>query len=723
LEYPGITVQDQSGEEKSVYDVDLKDDDLLKLLIKAIPESESYWEETFGNRDARESNMKMWLPGHTDAEDYYEHQEGYIYENPRVFVDEQTATAMVNARMPEPDVMPAQDNVVSICLAKDIQKTIAAHNEKYETKEIFKMAYRNLGLKRIGIAKVRFDETVGKYGDIVPEHILPEDIVISKDAKWNENPRLIAQKIRGVTGEDLIAMFPDREQTVLQMLGVKGKKKNGDLFAQKSQLARANDIWEVWFKYYDDELSMYSYGLCWVDSRFEFVLEKMRNPNWNYDEPVVNEMEGGSEQETDKMVSNILDSPLPPYFFMNMINDGSSFYDLTTLMEQAASMQRILDRRGFQIMDNSEQAGSGIIFNTEMINKKDMGKLVGAPDERIGVKGNVSQAVMRIPPPMLPNYVFEDKLEAKAEIDNIFGTHDVTRGEASDNATLGQDRIQLGQDSTRLDEAGRAIERFATKYYKYLVQMMKVYYTEDHFFQAVGENGQFDFVVMQADLIEDGVDIKVTAGSSLPINKANQQRTVSDLAQIGMIDPLSVFEVIHGGNLPKPITMLERLVMWQNAPDELLQKVREEDFDRNALIDIQILNRAAIPKKRDEYGDSYFTFFNKYMTSGAFMKLADQVKLMYTDHLKSCMMQAQEQLRAMEQQLPTPDEVDAANQKAAADAQMAAQIAQDPANQPPQEGGGVKPTPASSQQAQTTQALKAQNAEAKLDGEQAQPVA
>lgn len=726
MEYPGYTVTDQGGDDKSIYDIELKDEDLLKVLSTSIPESQSYWEEEFGNREARENNMKIWLPGHTDAEDYYDHQEGYIYENPRAFVDEQTATAMVNARMPEPDIMPAQDNIISICLAKDIQKTITSHNQKYETKEIFKMAYRNLGLKRIGVAKLRFDENIGKYGDIVPEHILPEDIVVSKDAKWNESPRLIAQKIRGVTGEDLLAMFPDKEQVIYEMLGCKGKKKNGDLYAHKTQLAKTNDLWETWFKYFDEDLGLYSYGLAWVDSQFGYVIEKMRNPNWNYEDPVTNKMQGGSEQETDKMVSNILDAPEAPFFFMNMINDGSSFYDLTTLMEQARPMQRILDRRGFQIMDNSEQAGSGIIFNTEMINKKDIGKLVGAPDEKIGVKGNVSQAVMRIPPPMLPNYVMADKEEAKREIDNIFGTHDVTRGETSDNATLGQDRIQLGQDSTRLDEAGRAIERFATKYYRYLVQMMKVYYTEDHFFKAVGENGQFDFVVMRADLIEDGIDINVTAGSSLPINKAVQAKWVTDLANLGFIDPLTIFEVAHGGNLPKPTTMLERLVLWQNAPDQLLQKVRDDEFDRNALIDIQILNRAEMPKMRDEYTDGYFTFFNKYMTSGDFIKQPDQVKTMYVDHLRTAQEQAFEQLRAMEQQLPTPDEVQAANQKAAQDAQTESQIAQAPSNQPPQpiqNNRVATKTNTKAPQSQTASSLKQQDANAKLSGEEAPPIA
>lgn len=243
-------------------------------------------------------------------------------------------------------------------------------------------------------------------------------------------------------------------------------------------------------------------------------------------------------------MANILDFPEPPFIPINYLNDGTSYIDLTSMVEQAAPLQRVLDRRGFQIMENAEMAGSGMIFNTQMITKDDISKLVGAPDEKVGVKGDVRSAFQRIPPPSLPNYVIEDKIDARNEIDNIFATHDVTRGEKSGNVTLGQDKMQIGQDYNRMEDIARAVERMATKYYRYLVQMMKVYYTEDHYFRAVGEDGQFDFIVMRGDLIEDGIDISVQTGSTMPIQKDQQNKTVGELATIGMIDPLTVLKLL-----------------------------------------------------------------------------------------------------------------------------------------------------------------------------------
>lgn len=647
------------------------------MVRKPVTESEAYWNNTQNLKKVREANMNLWLPNHWKDKDVYDFQEDYLYQDPKVFTSVETITSVVNSRIAQPDVSPAQDNMISKQLAQDLQKVLFAHSEKFRTADIFRIAVRNLLLKRIGYIKLRFDPSLGDHGDIVPEYVLPEDIVVDQDARWGEVPRFQAQRIRNKTGEELVAMFPDETQKIYEMLGVNRRNAKGNLVAYKSQLGKKSNIWEVWFRFYDEATKQYAGGLAYCNENFTKVLGKMRNPNWNY-----------KDYQKQGAISNLLDFPEPPFMPINYLNDGSSYIDLTTMVEQAASLQKILDRRGFQIMDNADQAGSGLVFNTQMITKAEMAKLIGSPDERIGVKGNVTQAVMRVPPPMLPAYVVEDRNDAREEIDNIFATHDITRGAQTQSKTLGQDQLQQGQDYTRMDDIARAVERMATKYYKYLTQMMKVYYTEEHWFKATGEDGQFDFVMMKADMIEDGIDVSVEAGSTLPPDKTAQLNFATTLVPLGMIDPLSLYEVGQGGTLPSPKKMLERLVKWKTDPNSFISDVQTEEIDRNAFMDIQVLLRGELPKPRDEISPEYLKFMNAYMTSsGDFMKQPDIIKHLFIEWMKICSTTAQQQLLAMRSQLPTPEDMQNAGQAAAQQSQLAGQIQGGGAPPPPDSGG------------------------------------
>lgn len=645
--------QDQS--EGSIFDVSLSDDDLLKLIKEPIIKSDAYWNTEQGLKKVREENMNLWTPNHWKGKDVYDYQEENLYQDNRIFVSVETTISILNARVPSADVMPAQDTVVSEQAAKSLSKTLFAHSDKHRTLDIFRIATRNLLLKRIGYLKLRWDPSVGKIGDIVPESIPPEDVIVDMDARWGDVPRFIAQRVKDKTLEELISMFPDAEQNILRMGDVNRRDGKGNRVAYKSQLAKKKNIYEVWFIHQED--GEYRSSVAWVDEDFQYVLDKTRNPNWNYD-------------DEEGFQGNVLDRPIPPFIPINYLNDGTSFIDQTSMVEQAAPLQRILDRRGFQIMENADQAGGGLVFNTMMIEKSDIARLVGSPDERIGVKGSVRDAITRVAPPPLPSYVIEDKYDARKEIDTIFATHEVTRGERSGNKTLGQDQMQRDQNYTRMDDIARAVERSATLYYRYLTQMMKVYYTEEHYFKYTGEDGQFDYLVMRADLIEDGIDVKVEAGSMQPINKERQLLAVKDLVQYNLIDPLSIYEVMTGGSLPNPRKMLERFLLFSTDPVGFLGKVREDEFSRDAFMDIQVLNRGTMPKPRDEYPPEYINFMNSYMLTGDFTKQPDMVKQLYIQHMQLVMATAQQQLIGAMTQAPTQEEVDASNQKAVDQAKM-----------------------------------------------------
>lgn len=683
-------VQKQSPDTNTL-DLNITEAELLILVAKPLGDSEAYWETTKNLAKIREKNMNLWLPNHWKNKDYYDYQEEYLYQDPRVFLSIETACSILNARIAQPEVQPGQDTIIGHQLAKDLGDALTAHSKKYRVSDVFRVATRNLLLKRIGYIKPRWDPNAGKNGDIVPELVPPEDVVVDQDARWGDVPRFQAQKIRNKTAEELLAMFPEDDfpgatQAIAKAIGANRFDSKGNRVLYKSMLGRKCNIWEIWFRYWDTDKQNYGSGLAFIDENRQNVFAKTRNPNWNYDD------------ESKGKASNLLDYPMPPFIPINYLNDGTSYIDLTSMAEQSEALQRVLDRRGFQIMENAEQAGSGLVFNTEMITKQDIAKLTGSPDERVGVKGDVRAAMSRIPTPLLPNYVIEDKLDARNEIKDVYAVHDQTIGKPTGSNTLGQDQMQQAQDYTRMDDIARAIERSVAYYYRYVAQMMKVYYTEDHWFMVTGEDGQFDHVMMRHDLIDDGTDISVEAGSTLPINKTKQTKFVQDLATIGMIDPLTVFEVGSGGVLPSPKTMLERFVTWKTNPTAFISSAQTDDFNRQAYMDIQLLLNGELPDLRDEIKPTYLQFFNNYMLSGDYNKQKQQIKNLFHQWLQIVQAQAQRELQAKMTQGPTQDEMNAAATQEATANQSAGMP---PAGAPPmppggQPGAGPQPTPPSS---------------------------
>ena len=151
---------DNTNVDGAVFEVNLEDNDLLELIKKPLTESENHWEEKLGS--VRKDNMNLWLPEHWKGQDVYDYQEQYLYQDNRIFTSVETVVSVVNARIPQPEVIPAQDTISSIQVAKDLGKVLYAHSEKFQTDDLFRIAVRNLILKRVGFIKLRWDPSVGK---------------------------------------------------------------------------------------------------------------------------------------------------------------------------------------------------------------------------------------------------------------------------------------------------------------------------------------------------------------------------------------------------------------------------------------------------------------------------------------------------------------------------------------------------------------------------------
>jgi len=306
------------------------------------------------------------------------------------------------------------------------------------------------------------------------------------------------------------------------------------------------------------------------------------------------------------------------------------------LLDQAKPQQDLINKRGKQIWENAEKQYGKIVANKNVISESDLNKLLS----RTGPSGvgvdteDLERALREFKPNLLPDYVVETLYDARNEVNYLYGTSNILLGQQEPNAkTLGENMLIKQQGNVLQDDLAKMIDQAMTRYYRLLLHMMKVYYTEDHWFYIKGSDGKFDAVMLNSDNIDTNVKVRVQSSSTLPMDKAGMQETAMALAKIpGRIDNLSLYEALEW---PDPEKVTERTTKEVNDPAAYLQDVTSELFDREANIDIELILAGREPSERDDYPQGYLEYMNKFVMSNRFAKLDTQSKQAILDFLKT----------------------------------------------------------------------------------------
>ncbi len=598
--------------------LDIPDGDILNNLNSRIEDSLNYWNapKGFDLETARAKNVKVYLGRQIDEGQLYRFQIPYV-EN-EVFVAVEAIVAYLTSQINRAEVYPAQDEQMSRILASNLEKALQAHSEKFQLNVEVASAVRNLMLKRIGILYLWFDPDYGKAGEIRVKSVDPAHIVVDKNVERGQNPGFICH-IHKDNLEELVYRFPEKRDDIFAQLGIKrGTPK---------QMSKTIAWRQVWVTHY---VSGKPQEGC-VSYFGKIVLAKYKNPNWIYTKGA----EGNSK--------NFLDMPLKPYIPINYINDGTHYVDNTTLVEQASWIQEVLNKRGRQIMENADTANGFRVFDSKSIDMDDAQNLTGDPNQKMLVKTQgrpVSEMVMNIPAQMLPNYVVEDKTDLRNTVHSLMGTPSQFRGDDSDQTdTLGEAMMIKNQATGRQDLIVRAIDAAMDQYFKYLTQMMKVHYTEKHFFTLNGGDGDFDYVAMHRDNIEDGIQVSVKSGSSLPFDKARQQAVALQLAKMDRISTLDLYKDL-GVDMPQ-----KRYDNWmkeKTQPQDLAQTAEDELADTKAFEDyIEIMDGEAKVEPREDASKEHVLTHRKQMLTDKFLNAPAKKQRAFVAHV-------QEELKSLE---------------------------------------------------------------------------
>ena len=451
----------------------------------------------------------------------------------------ETVIPRATRNLPAPMVsLPPQEEtgkeIDSYKYADGLERTLLAIAIEQELPVKFKELIRFQELFYLGVFKFGFDHDTKK---IWVENIRPQRIMVPP----NDSDDYVIEYHED-TLKDLIKKFPKKEKQLNEMVHQSPKKTDIQLGTKIGYYEVTTDDFKYWKVH-------------------NLMLEKVQNPHYNF--------------KNEK--KNHWCTPKKDYIFTDLWTLGLSHFSQTTLVDQVIPLQDSINKRKRQISDNADIANGILVgYGDAGITKKEIASIQAMRERPNGAVYTRAApgSIQHFQGQLLQPYIFEDMMQTISEIDNIFGTHSTTRGEKTPGEeTFGGRQLLKESDQERIDELTQMVERIAEKLYNAFAQMIRIHFKEKQYITYIGEDGTSVQLQIDSKLIKEGLDVKVRQGSTLIKDKSTLSAEAIQLWTMNAIDPVTLYEKIGA---PNPMKAAERLFLWQQAPQQLFERVSSE---------------------------------------------------------------------------------------------------------------------------------------------------
>lgn len=327
------------------------------------------------------------------------------------------------------------------------------------------------------------------------------------------------------------------------------------------------------------------------------VLRKKKNPHWNYDQEqkptqVTAESEQGvgtqspAEQGGPAVPALPQGAPAPeqaqqmqptvtpgvnhfkarrmPYLFMAIYTLGKQPVNVTSNIGQNLSSQDLINKRLKQIDRNADSMNGGMVVSLERAGlTRDQATGVTAALRKGGTvaipAGSVNDAIQRMSAPGLPADVYNQLVDTRQRVRDLWGTAGFTPSSAVREKTVrGKYQIE-GMDTDRIGGGiSEYLEQYADDAYNWVVQLLYVY--DDRFANFIAQG-----------TIPPAVRISVKEGSLLPKDSTTIANQAVDLAGSGK---MSIVDLYKRLDYPNPEEMAANVWLEANAPELLFTDPR-----------------------------------------------------------------------------------------------------------------------------------------------------
>lgn len=532
-------------------DLDMSDEELLHLTSQWEHDWYNYYDENL--RPRQKSSEEYWRGVGSDDTNLSEFLKKGKYK-PKgdniIYEALETYLPIATRQRPEP-VVNCDDTEEGIELSKKVEKMLIFQADKQKIKLKLKDVVRRKELHLLGVMKVGWDKG---ENDIICKVLKTPDLILDPDAyvEYGEYKGEYIGERRSMRASKMIIKFPQMK----------------DYIEEQAQNRMGTKL--QYTEWWTDEY------VCWRLK--DKILGKKRNPHWNYDseeeETVVDEYGTETVEKINKKGENHFPTKKKPYCMLVDCSLGDHPHNETSLIEQNISNQEKINRRNTQIEQNIEningcwvislaKAGLDASQVESLARKLQKGGVAGIPN------GSPREAIDKVTGLALPADVYNERDHAELKLRNVFGVTGLTpQGTVKENTVRGKILVR-GQDADRVGGGvSEYLEQFADYLYNWMVQLMYVYYTEEHSASILGgENGR-QFITLKKTDFNRQLSVSVKEGSMIPKDSLTRRNEAVDLFTAGAMDPLTLFENL---DFPDPKGALEKLIMWQTNPQGLIQ--------------------------------------------------------------------------------------------------------------------------------------------------------
>lgn len=557
--------------------LDMPDEELIDLAETW----EKKWNDYYPTlKKIEEKNENYWKGKHFANQD----DENAAVDN-LIFESLETFLPIATKQNPEP-VVTADNTTEGEALASKVSKMLIYQADTNRLKLRLKRIVRFWAMYRRGVMKIAWSM---KKNDIKPIVVRPQRLILDPDGIIDDDMTYDGEYIgenKKEKASDLIERFPDKKQYITEYV----KEKLGTRVPYQ--------------EWHTDEYIFWKLGTK--------ILGKMKNPNWNWPEDKKETDEFGKETVIKIPGRNHFSTPQKPYIFLSIFNLGKHPHDDTSLIEQNISNQDIINKRNRQIDDNVDDMNGGwIISGDSGLSQAQATDAVAALREGGAIyipTGNPETAVAKKIGSGLPADVYNQLIDVRNELRNIFGTRGSTPQGTSSEPTVRGKMIVREQDSGRIGGGvSEYLEQFADQVFNWMVQMMYVHYDEKHVGSIIGKDSATEFVELINSELDRKLMVSVKEGSMIPKDSLTKANQAIDLSSAQLMDPITLYDKL---DYPNPYETAERLFMYKNAPQLLFpdaaKKVQEaqtaqametaatkQSIDEEALAQKQVIEAGA----------------------------------------------------------------------------------------------------------------------------------
>lgn len=520
------------------YESTMDEREIIELVAQWKRSYGVYYEEIKKSQDLA---FNYWVGKHrsddgkTVSRDYQQQVDNLIFEAIETFLP------IATRANPEP-VVSADPSDQGQKLANDIKIALAHEADTQKLRRKLARMTRSWTLNKLGALKVTWDTTTKS---IKTDVVNVKKLILDKDGYVDDGGRFIGEYIgekKQCTAERLSIMFPKKKAYIM----AKCKGKMGTKMEYTEWWYRGTDV------FYTHE---------------EEVLGKYKNPNWNYDgETEEPDPETGELHTVLVQGTNHLKEPTFPYVFLSVFSVGVQPHDETSLILQNIPIQDRINRRYSQIDDNVKSMNNGLVVSGRSFTEDQAAQAAAALRRGTAIRvpdGNVTDAVQRFPAEGLPADVFKSLEDDRNELRNIFGTSGSTPQGTEQQKTVRGKIMVTQMDSSRIGGGvTECIEQVADTVYNLWVQMMFVYYDEEHFISTAGSVAGVELISLKNSDFPGLKTLTVTVkeGSLVPKDPLTQRNEALDLWSANAIDPLTFYRRLDFAN---PTEATQQLILWQ----------------------------------------------------------------------------------------------------------------------------------------------------------------